>query len=444
MALWGYFFIFETTRFYITAMILKKLTLKNWKSFKEATFSINEISVIIGTNGSGKSNACEALRFLHDLASGFSLHDILSGNNSALGIRGGLEWLVREGETATTLGCILEKDNYEYEYSITLEQVTENELPFLKIKEEKLFRYYLSRRKNGETNRKKGNEVKLFTTAEPEAQAAEISAYFYTAKQGRGKKLNFNRNFSLLHQSQGQSMLKEVQEAIEGVREKLKKIFFLEPVPSHMRDYSPLSRQLAHDGANIAGVLLGLPEEKRKETLDKITRYLRALPEKEITSVVVKPVGEFKRDAMLYCYESWPGQEAQRPADLRSLSDGTLRFLAILVALFTIPEGSLFIIEEIDNGLHASREKALIKILEEVSSTRQIDIFCTTHREAMLAALDNSYLPFISIVHRDAEGWSSCTLADEHESAAKWFLSGGMPSFLTNPQVEKDLKNTKK
>ena len=41
--------------------------------------------------------------------------------------------------------------------------------------------------------------------------------------------------------------------------------------------------------------------------------------------------------------------------DARLLSDGTLRMLAVVTALETVPTGSRIIIEEFDNGLHPSR-----------------------------------------------------------------------------------------
>ena len=129
-----------------------------------------------------------------------------------------------------------------------------------------------------------------------------------------------------------------------------------------MRNYSQLSEYIESDGSNIAGVLAALPKKQKTEIELTISRYLKELPEGDIKKVWAEKVGRFKTDAMLYCQEEWkPGEITE--IDARSMSDGTLRFLAILTALLTRPEGSQIVIEEIDNGLHPSRAALLVKIL---------------------------------------------------------------------------------
>jgi len=56
------------------------------------------------------------------------------------------------------------------------------------------------------------------------------------------------------------------------------------------------------------------------------------------------------------------------------MSDGTLRFIAILTALQTRPKGSLLVIEEVDNGLHPSRAHLLLNILQGLSDKRGVDV----------------------------------------------------------------------
>lgn len=58
--------------------------------------------------------------------------------------------------------------------------------------------------------------------------------------------------------------------------------------------------------------------------------HVRPLPERDINKVISEPVGLIKSDAMLYCYEDW---NPEQPVDARGMSDGTLRFIAIVVAL---------------------------------------------------------------------------------------------------------------
>ncbi|GBE73061.1 DNA replication and repair protein RecF [Microcystis aeruginosa NIES-87] len=56
--------------------MLTSLTLGNFKSYQEATLSLAPITLLIGANASGKSNALEAIRLLSWLAKGSRLDDI--------------------------------------------------------------------------------------------------------------------------------------------------------------------------------------------------------------------------------------------------------------------------------------------------------------------------------------------------------------------------------
>ena len=43
---------------------------EHWKSYSQASLHVDPLTVLIGTNASGKSNALDALLFLHRVASG--------------------------------------------------------------------------------------------------------------------------------------------------------------------------------------------------------------------------------------------------------------------------------------------------------------------------------------------------------------------------------------
>jgi len=45
---------------------LEKITIKNFKSIRDQTLELNSLNVLIGANGSGKSNLIEVFRFLHE------------------------------------------------------------------------------------------------------------------------------------------------------------------------------------------------------------------------------------------------------------------------------------------------------------------------------------------------------------------------------------------
>jgi predicted ATPase len=89
--------------------------------------------------------------------------------------------------------------------------------------------------------------------------------------------------------------------------------------------------------------------------------------------------------------------------DASGLSDGTLRFVAILTAILTRPRGSLLVIEEIDNGIHPSRAKLLIDILQTEGQKAGVDVLVTSHNPAFLNELTPKYLPVVMLAYRDRE-----------------------------------------
>ena len=130
---------------------------------------------------------------------------------------------------------------------------------------------------------------------------------------------------------------------------------------------------------------------------------------------------------MLYCYEDW---NPDVPVDARGMSDGTLRFAAIVVALLTIKPNSLLVIEEIDNGLHPSRAKELVKVLKEISQERSVDVLCTTHNPVLVSELGNEMIPFISYVVRDEKGNSNICLLEDKVNLAKLMASGNVGDLM--------------
>jgi predicted ATPase len=152
-----------------------------------------------------------------------------------------------------------------------------------------------------------------------------------------------------------------------------------------MRGYGQMKRpQLAPDGSNFSGALAHLCEssEEKQAIVDWLTELLA--PEiADIDFVGVKELG----DVMAILVE----KDGKRvPA--RGLSDGTLRFLGLLLALRTAEPGSLFLIEDIDSGLHPARVHVLVEFLEALVRERDVQVIATTHAPVVLQALSRETL----------------------------------------------------
>ena len=90
-----------------------------------------------------------------------------------------------------------------------------------------------------------------------------------------------------------------------------------------------------------------------------------------------------------------------------SLSDGTLRTLAILTALETVQAGSHVIVEQFDNGLHPSRVGVLTSAIAEAIERRDLRVLVTTHNPATM----NNLTP------EQMKGVVLCTSSEEKQAA---------------------------
>lgn len=412
--------------------MLKKLILENWKSFQYAELEIDALTVLIGTNASGKSNALDALEFLNRTAQGKDIQSALAGDPQTAAIRGGVEWAASKPGTEFTLKVLVgaaEDDRTDFLYSLTIEIA-----PRVQLVSESLDRI----RKRPRTD-KNPYKIHLFQTDLAISDSPSIIARLYNEKRGTPKEMH--RSGSILSQLRGlTSLRKDITEGINSVSDVLENIFILDPIPSKMRDYSPLTDHLFSDASNIAGVLAALSEDNKLIIEKTLSNYVTKLPEKDVRKVWAEPVGKFGADAMLYCEEVWVSDQKPKTVDARGMSDGTLRFLAILTALLTRPEGSQIVIEEVDNGLHPSRSGLLLKMLLEIGDQRRIDVLVTTHNPALLDELDYELVPFVVIAHRDSKtGSSKLTVLEDVDTLPKVLASGPLGRATSRGLIEKSL-----
>ena len=414
--------------------MITEFAFKNWKSHRNSVLHVDPLTVLIGTNASGKSNALDGLLFLHRIASGAQLTTALQGDNSQAAMRGGTEWAARRpGDVFSLTVVVRESEQIDCQYSID-GQVRDKRCDLVA---EQLVRIKYRVGRNGLRGTESGR-INLFTTDPCETDSSTIVSRLYNEKRGTPRPLG--RANAVLYQLFGQKVRQEIQDGIGAVIKALRYIFILDPIPAHMRGYSPLSEQLDPDARNIAGVLAALPQDRKEAIESTLTRFASELPEKDIRRVYAEPVGKFGSDAMLYCDEHWVEEGENAAVDARGMSDGSLRFLAILTALLTRPQGSLLVIEEVDNGLHPSRAQLLLRMLKEVGGERNVDVVVTTHNPALLDAMGTEMVPFITVAHRDsATGDSQLTLLEDIDDLPKLLAQGSVGRLSSRGLIESSL-----
>ena len=369
--------------------MIKQFIFKDFKCFKDVRINVENLTFLIGTNASGKTNAVEGMMILSELMSGREISTVLDGSSNSEGlIRGGARGCGRLGSTSFTLGCLIQfEENVDLEYEIEI--ITENGIG---VRNE-----FLTEIK-GKKNRQ------MFAAKEPEADSGEIIVSCNNGKKGKHPEINCMRSSAVISQiitklSTETLYGKQIVEYAKYIVSELKQILYLNPDTHRMRNYAAINdNNLKVDASNISSVLYRLCENETQRS--RLLGMLRDLPENKIVDI------EFEKgplnDVILFLKEQYG--EKTETTDAGRLSDGTLRCLAILAALLSRRENSMIVVEEIDNGVHPGRCIKLIHTISEIARERNIDILLTTHNAVMLNALTKEDLAGVNVVYRKEDG----------------------------------------
>lgn len=407
--------------------MLKSFSIQNFKSFKQSVLEIEKLTAIIGTNAGGKTNAIEGIKILSEISSGRELSVILDGSkNVDSEIRGGSIGCPRVGTDTFTLGCVVDVDEaYDLEYSITIKVGTR-----VFVLEEHLFIFSSS-----------GKSTVVFQTKDTSDDLSDISVEFHNGKRGRNSEVTCIRSVSVLAQLSSKMPVTNENEKrnlayINVILERLANILFLDPLPSRMRDYSRMSdHELRPTADNISSVLHGLCQNK--EYKKKLVKALKDLPENEILDIsfIETSIG----DVMFRLKEKYG--ERSEFVEAKRLSDGTLRYLAILSSLISEEPGSMIVIEEVDNGIHPSRIKNLVQTISQLTVERKIDVIITTHNPALLNALSREELLGVVLCYRDPnDGSSKFHPLPDIDSLPALLSKGNLGDLTVRDELVKALK----
>ncbi len=439
--------------------MLTSFHLKNFKSFKQDTvLPLASLTVMIGANAAGKSNALEGLRLLSWLAQGNKLSAIQHAVNQAdKVVRGRVPDIFQKGETKFSLGCSMDAILGANELDMELELRGDD----LHIVAERMG---------------SGIDIPLYDMDQAsKGHSTEARVAYDNFSRGGNKphipvsdqmavfaQLDSPASFHANHKSAQQT----IPRACKQYQDVLSNILFLDPVPAKMRDFSFLAdKRLGGDGANLSSVLFRLwygggsaefnhlmEEMKNNKRVDiqtdvqipdltaerqEILSFIQSLPEQDIQglSFLKGP----RNDVMVQLVESFGG--VRREYESALLSDGTLRVLAIAAAMLSAPEGSLVVIEEIDNGVHPSRARHLLERIQTVAEQRKLRVLLSTHNPAMLDALPDKAVPDVVFCYRDPVlGDSRLVRLGSLPDAPELLLQDTLGHLMTTGALERFVK----
>jgi predicted ATPase len=350
--------------------MLKKITLRNFKSFRDNTFELGPLTLMVGANASGKSNFVDALRFLQGCARGLKVSEIFVGK-----WEGGQQiWFPIRGGAQEAFNL--------FEYANSFEVEVQCEFAGVDSKNVSIYRIGV----------KRTNEV---LSIHNERMFVADEEYIHPILKGFDVIDTSILLSPLILAAFSSNIPTTVQHWVPIIRKWLSDFHFFDLAPSLMRDYVPQNLpEIGARGENLSAVLFKIasnPDQRRT-----VLGWIQELCPQEITDF---DFVETKLGDVLLAAKEPNGVTVSA----RSMSDGTLRFLAIIVAMLTAKEGTTFVIEEIDNDLHPSRLHLLVNFLEQVATSRKLQVIASTHSPYFLDYLSEESLKHVLVFHREAQ-----------------------------------------
>ena len=361
---------------------------KNFKGFKDVSIDlIRPFTLLIGPNGSGKTNVIEAIELLSFIARGQPLYEIadVGRTETGLQIRGGLQACGRTGRDTFTL---------EFEFSPIAYSLQICTKPHPHILKEEL----------------KVDDRVIYETLpkNPESASRDLAVkYDNFARGGRKPQTAASSERSVLSQyreiAQKNRNIKESFLWVQFIMHHLQASFVFDPNPKLMHGYERIGNNiLSKDGANLSTVLYSLStgDETQQASLDRLLSQISQLPDEpyEAFDFTTTDLGD-----VIFGLREKTGYTI----NAHSLSDGTLRTLAILTALETVQQVRMLLWNNFDNGLHPSRIGVLTSAIAEAIERRDLRVLVTTHNPATM----NNLTP------EQMKGVVLCTWSEEKQAA---------------------------
>ena len=110
--------------------------------------------------------------------------------------------------------------------------------------------------------------------------------------------------------------------------------------------------------------------------------------------------------------------------------------------MLSATEGSLVVIEEIDNGVHPSRAKHLLASIRNIAEQRNLRVLLSTHNPALMDALPDEAIGDVVFCYRHPEQGDSCLvrMSDIYDFP-RLISQGSLGQLVTAGIVERFVKS---
>lgn len=356
---------------------IRKVHIQNYKSIARASATLEPFTALVGPNGAGKSNFVDALAFVQE-----SLSESIE---LAFKNRGGIGAVRRiSGGHPTHVGIRLIMDlddglSADYAFEIAAKP-TER---FRVARERCVISRFMGDEVGFEIEN--GKFKKAIPGIRPQVAPDRLALFAASATDE----------------------FRPVYDFLTSMR-------FYSIVPSRLRELQDPDPgdSLKRDGSNAAAVLKRLKEESGgTDRYDRLCRLL-SLVVAGVNSVEYRAAGQketlrFKQDV---------GLKHPWTFEALNMSDGTLRVLGLLLAVYQLGRYSLIAIEEPEATVHPALAELVAQVLADGANERQI--LLTTHSPDVLDQKDIGH-DVIRVVTMEQGGTLVCPLSESTGEAIR-------------------------
>jgi predicted ATPase len=405
--------------------MITKIGLKNYKSIYDAEVNLMPLTVIVGANGSGKSNFIKAVEFLSSITN--------IGLANSINKSGGVNtFFPNTIKNKDLRGAILE---FHYEGIIPSPRRYPDSWPKARASHDLKLEYLDNKsfRVKEEiikffdpiaVSKAISGEGKIIEKEYPGESSIEIIRRFqekqklFADPSISDNLLGYQKWLGLEFLSENidsESKLRSVLESMVARKksDNPQKCSLLETEFSSFFDFSPefkfflpffgstkrydlllnelrieqkqtYTKRLNSSGNNMPTVLKQLKNSRERKARDSWDRILGTM------QTIAPHVDSIRTNSLPNGKEfiEFVETSAKRGVESWETSDGTLRTLALLLSLETHPEYSTLLIEEPEQNLHPWAIRAILNHMREVVEKRNLQVIITTHSQQVLEKLE--------------------------------------------------------
>jgi predicted ATPase len=359
---------------------IREIFVSNYKSMQRVATTLEPFTLLVGPNGAGKSNFIDCLAFVQECLS--------ESVETAVRNRGGFAAVVWGGGLVEA-SAASRPSTPSYWASFHAKTLTVEVRLVLELGQGATAEYGIGllRALDGATVvsrercslRRPGNQDVGF-----EVDAGEF------VKEIPGIRPRLSRDHLALFAASATEEFRPLYDFLTSMR-------FYSILPSSLRELqeSDSGRFLRPDGSNAAAVLRRLAEDpKKRDTYERVCRLLGIVVE-GIKKVEYRPVGS--KETLLFTQEK--GEGGTMEFEPRSMSDGTLRVLGLLLAIYQAGNPTVVGIEEPETTVHPAAADAIVEALLDAARERQVLV--TTHSPDILDYKDLNDAQIRAVAVRD-------------------------------------------